>query len=173
MSSFKFIKSKKQKTLISSKDNKESIDFSKKDANNLAEFHETLYSDQQEGIQSSSDRLFLRDIPGIEKNIDTLHKPHSSSVEGDLEKKVDKILSTKPIVEMKRKQSNVIYVVSKPQPGQVKGDWAVRSHGKIFSHHRTKHAAIQKARDIAKKRDATVMVQNTDGTFSEGFKPRK
>ena len=72
----------------------------------------------------------------------------------------------------KKKPSNVIYVVSKPQPGQVKGDWAVRSHGKIFSHHRTKENAIKAARKIAKQRNATVMVQNTDGTFSEGFKPR-
>ncbi|HDD57432.1 MAG TPA: DUF2188 domain-containing protein [Thermoplasmatales archaeon] len=71
-----------------------------------------------------------------------------------------------------RKPSNVIYVVSKPQPGQVRGDWAVRSHGKIFSHHRTKLAAIKAARRIAKEREATVMVQNTDGTFSMGFKPR-
>jgi len=72
----------------------------------------------------------------------------------------------------KKKPSNVIYVVSKPQPGQVRGDWAVRSHGKIFSHHRTKENAIKAARKIARQRNATVMVQNTDGTFSEGFKPR-
>jgi hypothetical protein len=73
----------------------------------------------------------------------------------------------------RKKPSNVIYVVSKPQPGQVKGDWAVRSHGKIYSHHRKKENAIKQARKIAKERDATVMVQNTDGTFSMGFKPKK
>lgn len=72
----------------------------------------------------------------------------------------------------KKKSANVIYVVSKPQPGQVRGDWAVRSHGKIFSHHRTKENAIKAARKIAKQRDATVLIQNTDGTFSDGFKPR-
>jgi len=72
-----------------------------------------------------------------------------------------------------RKPANVIYVVSKPQPGSVKGDWAVRSHGKIYSHHRIKENAIKAARVVAKKRDATVMVQNTDGTFSDGFKPKK
>lgn len=71
-----------------------------------------------------------------------------------------------------RKPSNVIYVVSKPQPGQVKGDWAVRSHGKIFSHHRTKDNAIKEARKVARSRDATVLIQNTDGTFSKGFKPK-
>lgn len=71
-----------------------------------------------------------------------------------------------------RKPSNVIYVISKPQPGQVKGDWAVRSHGKIFSHHRTKANAIKEARKVASTRDATVLIQNTDGTFSKGFKPK-
>ena len=74
--------------------------------------------------------------------------------------------------EAKRKPSNVIYVVSKPQPGEVRGDWAVRSHGKTFSHHKTKATAIKEARKIAKQKNATVMIQNTDGTFSEGFKPR-
>jgi signal transduction histidine kinase len=72
-----------------------------------------------------------------------------------------------------RRSSNVIYVVSKPRPGHVKGDWAVRSHRKIFSHHRIKLAAIRKARRIAKERGATVMVQRMDGTFSMGFKPRQ
>jgi hypothetical protein len=72
-----------------------------------------------------------------------------------------------------RKPSNVIYVVSKPQPGQVKGDWAVRSHGKIYSHHRKQENAIKAARKIAKEKDATVMIQGTDGKFREGFKPKK
>ena len=71
-----------------------------------------------------------------------------------------------------KKPSNVIYVVSRPQPGQVRGDWAVRGHGKIYSHHRTKEKAIQNARIIARERQATVMVQRTNGTFSKGFKPR-
>jgi hypothetical protein len=71
-----------------------------------------------------------------------------------------------------KKASNVIYVVSKPQPGQVKGDWAVRGHGKIYSHHRTKENAVKEARKIAKKREATVMIQKTDGTFSNGLKPK-
>ena len=72
-----------------------------------------------------------------------------------------------------KKPSNVIYVVSKPQPGEVRGDWAVRGHGKIFSHHKTKDAAVKKARAIAKQKDATVMIQKTDGTFGKGFHPRK
>jgi hypothetical protein len=75
-----------------------------------------------------------------------------------------------------RKPSNVIYVVNRPQPGQVKGDWAVRSHGKIFSSHRTQENAInaiKAARKIAKDKDATVMIQGTDGKFRESLKPKK
>ena len=72
-----------------------------------------------------------------------------------------------------KKPSNVIYVVNKPQPGQVKGDWAVRSHGKIFSHHRTQENAIKQARKIAKQRDATVLIQGIDGKFRDGFKPKQ
>lgn len=73
----------------------------------------------------------------------------------------------------RKKPSNVIYVVSKPQPGEVRGDWAVRSHGKIYSHHKTQENAIKAARKIAKQKNATVMIQATDGKFREGFKPKK
>lgn len=74
--------------------------------------------------------------------------------------------------EAHRKPSNVIYVVNKPQPGQVKGDWAVRSHGKIYSHHRTQENAIKQARKIAKQKNATVLIQGIDGKFRDGFKPK-
>jgi hypothetical protein len=74
--------------------------------------------------------------------------------------------------ETKKKPANVVYVVSNPQPGERRGDWAVRTHGKIYSHHKTKENAIKAARKIAIKKKATVLVQNTDGTFSDGFKPR-
>jgi hypothetical protein len=75
--------------------------------------------------------------------------------------------------EMKSKKlANVIYVVRNQQPGQIRSDWAVRGHRKIYSHHRTKIIAINNARKIARSRDSTVMVQNTDGTFSIGFKPK-
>ncbi len=145
----------------------------------LAEHQETLYtgvSTSKKGTAASSDQRIWRDVDAIEENIDTLHitkarKPHS-----EIEKTVDKIIGKRTINTQKseshRKPSNVIYVVSKPQPGEVRGDWAVRGHGKIFSHHKTKENAINEARKIAKKRNATVMVQNTDGTFSNGFKPR-
>ena len=71
------------------------------------------------------------------------------------------------------KPSNVIYVVNRPQPGQVKGDWAVRSHGKIYSSHRTQENAIKAAKKIAKEKEATVMIQGTLGKFRDALKPKK
>lgn len=143
----------------------------------IAQYHETLYASDSPEFKKQSDlhspvRPIYRDMSSIEKNIDSLSLRRKTSSESAIGKKVDDVLSTKkPTV--KRKMANVVYVVSKPQPGQVKGDWAVRSHTKIFSHHRTKKAAINNARKVAADRDATVLVQNTDGTFSAGFKPRK
>ncbi len=75
--------------------------------------------------------------------------------------------------DKKKNNSNVIYVVSRPQPGQVKGDWAVRTHGKIFSHHRTKVNAIKAARKLGNEKKATVLIQKTDGTFSRSYKAKK
>jgi len=71
------------------------------------------------------------------------------------------------------KPSNVIYVVNRPQPGQVKGDWAVRSHGKIYSSHRTQENAIKAAKKIAKEKNATVLIQGVDGKFRDSLKPKK
>ena len=149
----------------------------------LAEYQETLYAKDattadKEPVSSNLMRSTVyRDVERIEKNIDSISekkkiKMKRGKVDTNIDEKVDKALSEKPKIIYK-KPPNVIYVVSKPQPGQVKGDWAVRSHGKIFSHHRTKDAAVKKAREIARKRDATVLIQRMDGTFSEGFKPRK
>ncbi len=81
--------------------------------------------------------------------------------------------SKKPEEKIHKKSANVIYVVNRPQPGQVRGDWAVRTHGKIYSHHRTQQNAIKAAKILAKKRDATVMIQSLSGAFREGFKPKK
>ena len=148
----------------------------------LAEYEETLYArdgstPQRPPITSHTmSSPLYRNVDRIEDNIDTLSerkKPQSQpSIDDEIGKKVDDALSRKPYITH-RKPSNVIYVVSKPQPGQVRGDWAVRSHGKIFSHHRTKEVAIRAARQIARERGATVLIQRMDGTFSEGFKPRK
>ena len=116
------------------------------------------------------------DMPeGYEVGVSDRSKmPFLRKIDSDKSKKT---VSDKTIVieeeKTDRKPSNVIYVVNKPQPGQVRGDWAVRGHGKIYSHHRTKENAIKAARKIAKTKDATVMVQRTDGTFETGFKPKK
>jgi hypothetical protein len=149
----------------------------------LAEYQETLHakdatSADKEPVSSNlMSSTVYRDVERIEKNIDSLSlkkktKMKRGKIDTNVDEKVDKALSKKPKI-IHKKPPNVIYVVSKPQPGQVKGDWAVRSHGKIFTHHRTKDAAVKKAREIARKRDATVLIQRMDGTFSEGFKPRK
>jgi len=146
----------------------------------LAEHHETLESDEKVTTKvkekTPSRQSVWRDVGSIEKNIDSLHIEKATKPQTDVEKTVDSLIEKFKSVEEKpekaRKPSNVIYVVSSPQPGEVRGDWAVRGHGKIYSHHKTKENAINEARKVAKKRGATVMVQNTDGTFSEGFKPR-
>lgn len=144
----------------------------------IVEHHEVLYSDRPNVIRSKrsmNHKMLFTDVKSVESDIDRIDKEKTGE-KGNVERRVDQILSKKKKkieTPSARKAANVIYVVSKPQPGQVKGDWAVRSHRKIFSHHRTKQAAIKKARTIAIDRDATVLVQNTDGTFSDGFKPRK
>jgi hypothetical protein len=172
----KFFKKKEENKYIN-----RNIDDKEKNDNNIILTHnEILYSsDNIKSIKKPkkpkekeiSEQRTWRDIEGIEKKIDKLTKNKLKELKIDktLNKKVDNIITNK---KKHRKPSNIIYVVSKPQPGQVKGDWAVRSHGKIFSHHRKKENAIKTARDIARKKQATVLVQNTNGTFSEGFKPR-
>jgi hypothetical protein len=144
----------------------------------LTEYKETLYTggstSKKEIKQVSSDQRIWRDIDSIEKNIDNLHLKEEKKPITELEKKVDMILSKSYIADDQpsRTSSNIIYVISSPQPGQVKGDWAVQENGKIFSHHRKKESAIKQARKIGKEKNAIVMIQNMDGTFSEGFKPR-
>ena len=143
----------------------------------LTEYKETLYTgvytSKKGEKQVSSDQRIWRDINSIEKNIDNLHLKEAKKPITELEKKVDLIISKGRISETQksRKPSNIIYVVSKPQPGQVKGDWAVRGHSKIYSHHRKKQSAVKAAKKIAKEKGATVLVQKTDGTFSESYKP--
>jgi len=72
-----------------------------------------------------------------------------------------------------RKPSRVVYVVCRCKPGQTAGDWAVRLHGKILSQHRKKEVAIKRARIEARKRNFAVLIQNRDGSFSQGFHPIK
>ncbi|UCB58241.1 MAG: DUF2188 domain-containing protein [Thermoplasmatales archaeon] len=146
----------------------------------LTEYHETLKTGKQNIKKETtssyiyrqpSDQRIWRDVNTIEENVDNINLKKEEESVSNLDKKVDELIE-KSKQKHTRKTSNVIYVVSKPQSGEVKGDWAVRSHGKIYSHHKTKKKAIEEARKIAVKKDATVMVQNTDGTFSNGFKPR-
>jgi len=145
----------------------------------LAEYHETLQTGKARSkkFQDSyeSDQRIWRDVTLIEDKIDKLHKTRAEKPITEIDKKVDKLIIDVEIgkKENHRKPANVIYVVSKPQPGQVRGDWAVRGHGKIYSHHRKKQTAIKAARKIAKEKEATVLVQKTDGTFSEGFKHKE
>jgi len=132
----------------------------------LVEYKETLYTSSHASKKGKkqvfSDQRIWRD------KIKKVEKPVT-----ELEKKVDKIISRNIETPASKKPPNVIYVVSKPQPGQVKGDWAVRSHGKIYSHHRKKEVAIKEARKIAEGKNATVLVQNIDGTFSQSYKPKQ
>jgi len=143
----------------------------------LAEYKETLYTSSHASKKQKrhvlSDQRIWRDMDSIEKNIDSLEVKKTVKPVVELDKKVDRILTKNIESHPQKKPSNIIYVVSKPQPGQVKGDWAVRGHGKIYSHHRKKESAIEQARKIAKEKDATVLIQNTDGTFSKGFKPKQ
>jgi hypothetical protein len=111
---------------------------------------------------------------GYEVGVNPRTKMPFLKKKGKSEKTVELVEVEKPESEEAHKRpSNVIYVVNRPQPGQVKGDWAVRSHGKIYSHHRTQENAIKEAKKIAKQKDATVMIQGVDGKFREGFKPKK
>jgi len=143
----------------------------------LAEHHEVLYSGKKD-ILSDIHRKSRYEGPehspkSIESTIDKMGEK-SYIATSEIDRKIDRALQ-KPIPKQPktRKPSNVIYVVSKPQPGQTRGDWAVRSHGKIYSHHRTKENAIKKAREIADEKQATVLVQNMDGTFRTSYKPRE
>ncbi|KYK21952.1 hypothetical protein AYK24_02815 [Thermoplasmatales archaeon SG8-52-4] len=175
-----------EKEIIEKKDESEDTvvetevisDEEKRDDQPLAEYSETLEtgvptSKKGKSTKSTKQRLW-RDFDLIEEKIDNLHISRAQKPITEIDKKVDSIVSKVKVKkdQKPRKPSNVIYVVSSPQAGEVRGDWAVRGHGKFYSHHKTKEKAIEEARKIAKKRDATVMVQNTDGTFSTGFKPR-
>ena len=171
----KFFKKKNENQIMNERNNirdkaNEDIIIAHNEVLYSSENIKSLKKSENQKIETISEQRTWRDVERIEKKIDNLtkNKIKNISINTRLNKKVDTLITKKK----HRKPSNVIYVVSKPQPGQVKGDWAVRSHGKIYSHHRTKENAKKTAREIARKKDATVLVQNTDGTFSEGFKPR-
>lgn len=72
---------------------------------------------------------------------------------------------------IKNKKLGVVYIINHLQPGSNKGNWAIKYNKKILSSHRTKKAALKKAKIFAKKRNARVLVQNMNGKFSYGFNP--
>jgi len=134
----------------------------------------TMPEGYEVGVNENSHMPFLRKIKNNKKKpknkVD--EKPKVKKQSEPVEKQQKSETVGEDMNSKKRKPSNVIYVVSKPQPGQVKGDWAVRGHGKIYSHHRNKENAINAARKIADEKEATVMVQKVDGKFGKAFKPR-
>jgi hypothetical protein len=144
----------------------------------LAEYSETLYTEDSRPKKSKGHENLhqktWRNVDLIEEKVDTLHITRAQKPTTDVAKKVDRIISEKEskISEPCIKPSNIVYVLSMPQPGEVKGDWAVQINKEIASHHKTKETAINEARRIAKQKNATVMVQNIDGTFSQIFKPK-
>jgi len=80
-------------------------------------------------------------------------------------------ISKKDIKEEPEKRK-VLYVVYTLKKGSKTGNWVVKNENKILSNHITKQDAIKKARALAIKQNYRVMVKNTDGHFSYGFKPR-
>lgn len=162
---------KKNKKEEKKEQNKEEVDSEPKETNEiLDEYSETLKTGSKKKSKTKEKQHLWRNVDKIEENIDNIHIKNAKKPSNQVQKKVDTIIEKTK--KKHRAPSNVIYVVTNPQPGQVRGDWAVRGHKKIYSHHRKKENAIKKAREIARKKEATVMVQNTDGTFSDGFKPR-
>jgi hypothetical protein len=140
----------------------------------LAEYTETLHTSSTSKKSKRGSLAIWRDVESIENKVDNLHIIRAKRPITDVDRSVERLLEKdESKQETKKVSSNVIYVVSKPQPGEVKGDWAVRSHYKIYSHHKTKANAVKEARKVARQRDATVIVQNTDGKFAKSFKPRK
>lgn len=87
-------------------------------------------------------------------------------------------LKKKETNQAKQKQetpvkTRVIYVVNNASHETRQGPWTVRTKQKTISNHKTKQMAIKKARLLAKKQQGRVLVQNTDGRFSYGFKPKQ
>ena len=144
----------------------------------LAEYSETLYTEDSRPKKSKGQvdysQKTWRNVDLIEEKVDTLHITRAQKPTTDVAKKVDRIISEKESKrsESCKKPSDIVYVLSMPQPGEVKGDWAVQINKEITSHHKTKETAINEARKLAKQKNATVMVQNIDGTFSQIFKPK-
>jgi len=97
---------------------------------------------------------------------DTSHMPY-------LKKENSEHKPKKKQEEPENQTHGTIYVVNSSHNDAVKGSWAVKNHKKIFSSHPTKRLALKKARELALKQHTSVLVQNTNGKFSYGFKPKQ
>ena len=61
-----------------------------------------------------------------------------------------------------------VKVLSDPKSGQTTGDWIVEYGTRHVSRHRTKSAAVERAKQKARSKDTQVRIQRTDGTFRQG-----
>lgn len=97
-------------------------------------------------------------MPYLKKNQDTPKTKKESSPKKKETKKEEPV--------------EIIYVVNNDHDKDHDEPWVIKSHTKIYKHANTKQKAIQIARDLARKLKARVLVQNANGKFSYGFKPR-
>jgi len=61
-----------------------------------------------------------------------------------------------------------VKVLSKPKSGATTGDWVVKYGTRMVSRHRTKSAAVERAKSKAREKNTQVRIQNADGTFRQG-----
>jgi len=91
------------------------------------------------------------------------HKHVSKTKSKPKKQKTEQINKPKP---------EIIYVVNNEHDNDHPEAWIVKSHTTTYEYVQTKQKAIQKARDLARKFKARVLVQNVHGKFSHGFTPR-
>lgn len=102
----------------------------------------------------------------IVKENETSHMPY-------LKKQVKTNKATKKQRQTQQETHGTIYVVNSSHNDAIKGSWAVKDQKTFFSSHPTKRLALKKAREIALKQHTSVLVQDTHGKFSYGFKPKR
>ena len=67
---------------------------------------------------------------------------------------------------------DTIYVVNNDHDTDHSEPWIIKSHTKTYEYVATKQKAVEKARTLARKLKARVLVQNIHGKFTYGFTPR-
>ena len=100
------------------------------------------------------------------------HMPYLKKKQTQLKAKKQSKSTAKKIEKKEEEPVEIIYVVNNGHDKDHDEPWVVKSHTKIYKHATTKQKAIQIARDLARKLKARVLVQNANGKFSYGFKPR-